>query len=148
MVVIQNIVNCNLFNKHKLIAAVEKFMHHLKVSDSELLIRIASVKEITSLNKKYRAKDKKTNVLAFVSDLPKEIKYNILGDIVICADVVAEEAIANDKSFTNHITHLALHGLLHLLGYDHKADIEAEKMQELEIALLQIVDIKNPYINL
>lgn len=148
MVVIQNVVNSNLFSEHKLISAIEKLMRHLQVSDSELLIRIVSIKEITSLNKKYRAKDKKTNVLAFVSDLPEEIEYKVLGDVVICADVVEEEALTSGKSFINHIIHLSLHGLLHLLGYDHIEDLEAEKMQELEIELLQIVGIKNPYLNL
>jgi len=145
LVVIQNIIDCVLLNEDKLIADVDKFMHELEVGECELLIRIVSTAEITNLNKKYRFRENVTNVLAFATDIPKEIDSNILGDVVICADIVEQEAKANNNSFTNHITHLALHGLLHILGYDHNDDDNAEKMQEIEINLLKMLGIQNPY---
>lgn len=144
MVVIQNIISCVLFDEAKLIANIDKFMHELGVQECELLIRIVSSLEITNLNKKYRFQEKTTNVLSFASDMPKEID-NTLGDVVICASVVEKEAKANNNSFFNHLTHLALHGLLHILDYDHEDDDSAQKMQEIEINLLKMVAITNPY---
>lgn len=113
--------------------------------DSELTIRIVDIAESQSLNKQYRGKDKPTNVLSFPFELPEGIELPLLGDLVICAAVVAEEALEQQKSPPNHWAHMVIHGILHLLGYDHIDDIDAEEMESLEITLLAQLDIANPY---
>jgi probable rRNA maturation factor len=84
-------------------------------------------------------------VLSFPSGVPAEIA-DILGDIVICLEVVEKEARQQNKAFEHHLTHILIHGFLHLLGYDHIKDDEAETMENLEIEILQELQINNPYI--
>ena len=93
MVVIQNIINDINIDEDKLGLVCQKFMSEAGIKESELLIRIVSPVEIQVLNKEYRAKNQVTNVLSFQSDIPEEIGEPILGDVVICADVVREEAL-------------------------------------------------------
>ena len=145
MVVIQNALNDSLIDEELLINNIEKLMHEFDVGDSELLIRIVSPFEIQSLNKEYRSKDKVTNVLSFASDIPQEVPEKILGDVVICAELISQEAIDSGKKFSDHITHLVIHGLLHILGYDHQNISDANKMESIEIDFLQKIGISNPY---
>jgi probable rRNA maturation factor len=98
------------------------------------------------LNNEYRGKNQVTNVLSFPSEIPVEIDEAILGDIVICVEVVREEAIVGDKAFADHLTHMVIHGILHLLGYDHDDLGAANKMESIEIEFLEKIGIKNPYI--
>lgn len=112
---------------------------------AELTIRIVSRSESRQLNRDYRGKDSATNVLSFPADLPQGIDLPLLGDIVVCAPLVAEEATRQGKSLSDHWAHLTVHGVLHLLGYDHQAEDEAEKMEALEISLLSGLGIDNPY---
>jgi probable rRNA maturation factor len=103
-----------------------------------------------SLNSNYRGKDKPTNVLSFPAEFPSELAEQVqsypLGDIVICAAVVEEEALDQGKELTAHWAHLTIHGLFHLLGYLHDQQSNAEEMEKLEINTLERLGIPNPYL--
>lgn len=103
-----------------------------------------------SLNRDYRGKDKATNVLSFPAEFPTELQGQVdnfpLGDIVICAIVVAEEAKTQEKQLSDHWAHLTVHGLFHLLGYQHDTENSAIEMEALEINTLEILGIPNPYL--
>ncbi len=122
-------------------AAIGERRDHAEVS-----VRITDADEITMLNRQYRGKDYATNVLSFPADLPPELKLPHLGDIAICADVVEREAREQNKSSEAHWAHMVIHGTLHLLGYDHVDDADAEIMEALEIEILRTLDFANPYI--
>lgn len=116
---------------------------------AQVTIRIVDETESQTLNKTYRDKDKSTNVLSFPMELPEELSQNLdipmQGDLVICAPVVEREAKEQNKSSESHWAHMVIHGMLHLQGYDHITDEEAEAMESLEINLLQQLGIDNPY---
>lgn len=112
---------------------------------AEVSLRIAGEDEIKMLNQRYRGKDYATNVLSFPADLPPELKLPHLGDIVICAAVVEREAVEQHKTSIAHWAHMTIHGTLHLLGYDHIDEADAEIMEALEIAILRELDFANPY---
>ncbi len=114
---------------------------------AEVCFRIVGKTEIQELNRVYRKQDKPTNVLSFPSELPDTIPQDItyLGDIVLCADVIHQEAFEQNKKPEDHWTHMTLHGLLHLLGYDHIQEEEAVIMETLEIELLAKLGVNNPY---
>jgi len=121
----------------------------------ELSVLLTNDSEIQSLNKDYRQKDTPTNILSFESGYPLEGTKNDanapehipLGDLVLSYDTLKKEAQAQNKTFQDHLTHLLIHGLLHLFGFDHENDQEAEKMECLEITILdKCFHIKNPYI--
>lgn len=111
--------------------------------DHAVCIRLCSAAESRLLNAEYRGKDKPTNVLSFTADLPAELE--ILGDLAICWDVVVDEARSQGKAIADHISHLVVHGLLHLLGYDHEQDDAAQNMEALEKRVLARLDIADPY---
>lgn len=114
---------------------------------SELSIVFSDDSHIRTLNASWRGKDKATNVLSFPAfPFPKGGKLPpMLGDIVLASETVAREAALEEKPFENHITHLVIHGLLHLLGYDHETDAEAEEMEAIERAALARLAIPDPY---
>ena len=145
MVVIQNIINDATVDEEKLKLTCQQFMQEFNVGDSELVVRLVSPVEIHVLNKEYRSKNQVTNVLSFSSDIPLEIGESILGDVVICVDVVREEAVLGGKVFSDHLSHMAIHGILHLLGYDHDDLPSANKMEGIEIEFLNKIGVKNPY---
>lgn len=116
-------------------------------SASEMTLRLVDEDEMISLNSTYRHKSGPTNVLSFPFDAPVKMRKKILGDIVICADVVNREALEQGKEVNAHWAHMVVHGVLHLLGYDHIEDDEAEVMEALEIALLARIGFNNPYEN-
>ena len=146
MVVIQNIINDSNVDEDSLSKVCQDFLNENALEDSELLIRLVSPVEIQVLNKEYRDKNQVTNVLSFQSDIPDEVEESILGDVVICVDVVREEALFGNKKFGDHLTHMAVHGILHLLGHDHEDIISANKMESIEIDFLGKLGISNPYI--
>ncbi|MEW6992479.1 rRNA maturation RNase YbeY [Colwelliaceae bacterium 6441] len=111
----------------------------------ELTIRIVSSEESQSLNHQYRDKNKATNVLSFPFEVPEGIELDLLGDLVICADVVELEAQQQQKQTLHHWAHMVIHGCLHLLGYDHINDDEANEMEALEVKLLATLAISDPY---
>ncbi|MFV3411938.1 rRNA maturation RNase YbeY [Pseudomonas nitroreducens] len=115
-------------------------------NDSELTIRLVDEAEGRELNKTWRHKDYATNVLSFPADVPDELlDIPLLGDLVICAPVVAREAAEQGKAAEAHWAHLVIHGCLHLLGYDHIEDEEAEEMEGLERELLAELGHPDPY---
>jgi probable rRNA maturation factor len=111
----------------------------------ELVIRIVDEAESRQLNRDYRGRDKSTNVLSFPFEAPPEVPVAHLGDLVICAPVVAREALAQDKPLAHHWAHMVVHGVLHLRGYDHLEDAEAEVMETRERELLAGLSIPDPY---
>ena len=115
------------------------------MKEAELTIRIVDEAESQQLNSDYRGKDKPTNVLSFPFEAPAEIEIPLLGDLVICAPVVELEAKQQNKSSQAHWAHMVVHGCLHLLGYDHIDDEEAEEMESLEIQLIEKLGYNNPY---
>jgi len=114
---------------------------------AECCVRIVSNTEIITLNKRYRQKDKPTNVLSFPAELPEglELDHELLGDIVIASNVVKQEAIEQSKSYKAHFTHMLVHGALHLLGFDHIKDQDAKIMEQQEINIMQELDFASPY---
>lgn len=116
-----------------------------RILRGDLAIRVVDTKEACSLNRHYRGKDHATNVLSFPADLPPEIKVPLLGDLVICAPVVAKEAAEQGKSLAAHYAHLTIHGVLHLLGLDHEDRREAEAMELIERELLADLGYADPY---
>lgn len=118
-----------------------------KLSDAELTIRIVDKAEIQTLNSTYRHKDKPTNVLSFPFETPPDVDIEtpILGDIVICAEVILEEARDQKKTLEAHWAHMIVHGILHLLGYDHENDADATIMENEEIEILKKLGFSNPY---
>lgn len=113
----------------------------------EVTIRLVDSEEIASLNKEFRKKDKPTNVLSFPSEIPDfvEISPKLLGDVIICPDVLIKEAKEQHKTYDNHFAHITIHGILHLLGFDHIKPEDAVIMEAIEIELLQTLGINNPY---
>jgi probable rRNA maturation factor len=127
---------------------VRRWVQHVlreRMANAELSIRIVDTAEITALNSRYRHKDGPTNVLSFPYEAMPGIESRLLGDIVICAPVVMAEAIAQGKTPEAHWAHMVVHGLLHLLGYDHAHDLEADEMEEIETALLAGLGYPDPY---
>lgn len=112
---------------------------------AELVIRIVDREESRLLNSRYRGKDRPTNVLSFPYDGPPEVETGLLGDLVICGPLVAEEAQAQGKPLAMHWAHLVVHGVLHLLGHDHLNDREAVEMEGLEVEILAHQGIPDPY---
>ena len=113
---------------------------------AELSIRLVDADEGRSLNRSFRQKDYATNVLSFPAELPPGLALPLLGDIVLCAPVVAREAAEQGKPLRHHYAHLTVHGVLHLLGMDHMVPAEAEVMESAEIAILAGLDIPDPYL--
>ncbi|WP_254461062.1 rRNA maturation RNase YbeY [Xanthomonas sacchari] len=120
-----------------------------RIREADLAIRLVDDREGRALNQHYRGKDYPTNVLSFPAELPeglpKGVKLPLLGDLVICAPVVAREAAEQDKPLNAHYAHLTVHGVLHLLGWDHEDDKEAEAMEQLERDILADLGVSDPY---
>lgn len=113
-------------------------------------IRFVESQESCELNGHYRGNRSATNVLSFPASFPtafsKQIEHIPLGDIVICPEVLEKEAATQDKTLQAHWAHLTIHGLLHLLGYDHESEESAEIMEGLEISTLESLGFPNPYL--
>ncbi|MCQ8106014.1 rRNA maturation RNase YbeY [Methylomonas sp. SURF-2] len=113
--------------------------------DSEIVIRLVDDAESADLNLRYRHKAGPTNILSFPFEAPAGMASELLGDLVICAPLIAREARQQHKQPADHWAHITMHGILHLLGYDHIEEDEAEEMEALEIRLLKQLNIANPY---
>jgi len=117
------------------------------LEETEVSVRLVDSAEMSRLNETYRGKAGPTNVLSFPADLPEGLALPLLGDIVICAPVVRAEAATQGKSLNAHWAHMAVHGTLHLLGYDHNTEEEAATMEALESAILERLEYPCPYQN-
>jgi len=113
--------------------------------EAEIVIRVADEAESAELNGQYRGKVGPTNVLSFPFEAPPGMASDILGDLLICAPVVEREAREQGKSLQAHWAHMVVHGVLHLQGYDHLSDGEAEAMEAEETAILGRLGFANPY---
>ena len=114
-------------------------------NDATITLRFVGQAEGKKLNSTYRQKDYATNVLTFPYDSSPE-SSEVIADIVICLPVVEKEAKEQKKEFLQHLTHLIVHGTLHAQGFDHEDEVEAEGMEELEIAILRKLKQGNPYV--
>lgn len=112
---------------------------------AELTVRIVDEVEIEQLNQQYRHKEGATNVLSFPFEADVQLEVPLLGDIVICAPVVAREATEQHKDCMSHWAHMLIHGTLHLLGFDHVNAVDADAMEQTEIQLMQQLGFSNPY---
>lgn len=115
--------------------------------ETEMTIRIVDEEESQTLNREYRGKDYPTNVLSFPFEVPEGIELPLLGDLVICCQVMEREAKEQQISLASHWAHLAVHGTLHLLGYDHIEEAEAEEMEGLETQIMQKLGFEDPYLS-
>ena len=113
----------------------------------EMTVRIVDEAESHALNLNYRGKDRPTNVLSFPFECPDEVELPLLGDLVICRQVVEREAQEQDKPVMAHWAHMVVHGSLHLLGYDHIEDDEAEEMESLETQIMTELGFADPYLS-
>ena len=114
--------------------------------EQELTIRIVDNDESQNLNYSYRNKNKPTNVLSFPYEQNPGIHVPLLGDLVVCAPIVIQEAAEQEKPLESHWAHMVLHGVLHLLGYDHIQPEDAEEMEQLEVTLMAKLGYANPYL--
>lgn len=108
----------------------------------EVSVLLCDDARIQELNKKYRQKDKPTNVLSFPQE---DLHFGHLGDVILSFDTIEKEAREQKKTFSDHVTHLVVHGVLHLLGYDHEEEGEAQRMESQEVVLLEAMGVENPY---
>ena len=115
--------------------------------EMEMTVRIVDEAESHALNLNYRGKDRPTNVLSFPFECPDEVELPLLGDLVICRQVVEREAQEQDKPVIAHWAHMVVHGSLHLLGYDHIEDDEAEEMESLETQIMTGLGFADPYLS-
>ncbi|MEK0160981.1 rRNA maturation RNase YbeY [Pseudoalteromonas piscicida] len=113
--------------------------------EAELTIRIADEHESQELNSQYRGKDKPTNVLSFPFDAPPGIELPLIGDLIICPQVVYQESVEQEKTFHDHFAHMVIHGCLHLLGFDHINEQDAVEMETIEKQILASLNIADPY---
>ena len=136
-------------SEQQIVDWAELTLNHQNLNCAELTIRIVDAQEMSELNGQYRKKDGPTNVLSFPCELPRDIillmDYPLLGDIIICPDVLLKEALEQGKILESHWAHIIIHGILHLLGFDHIQPDEEKIMQSIEIEILQQLKIANPY---
>ena len=145
MIDIQKISNLNSLPENDSIIKWAKKALDKKYKGAEIVIRIVDVDESRELNKIWCKKNYATNVLSF--PISKSIKQapNLLGDVVICANIVVTEANEQNKNIDEHYAHLIIHGVLHLQGYDHQSKDEANAMESKEINILNNLGYNNPY---
>lgn len=145
-------IDIEINSQHPLIPSQENcetwitaVLQHQKLNNAEVSLYIVDEDEGRQINRDYRGKDYATNVLSFPADIPEEVGVPLLGDLVICAPVIEREAKEQNKDINAHWAHMLVHGSLHLLGYDHLEDAEADLMEELETHLLQQLGFPPPY---
>lgn len=116
-----------------------------RILRADVCLRLVDEREGRSLNRHYRGKNYATNVLSFPAEIPENVKLPLLGDIVLCAPVIAREAREQHKPLNAHYAHLTVHGILHLLGFDHDDEREAEIMETIERGVLATLGLPDPY---
>ena len=131
--------------RHKLNKAFEVISDEENLSDNTINIRIVNDKEMVDLNKQFRRKNSSTNVLSFINHDVSKSMTGDLGDIAINYDFIKRESKELGKTFDDHIIHMLIHGIYHILGLDHENDEMAKAMEQKEVALLNKLNIRNPY---
>jgi len=126
-------------------AQFQTWVDTVLTDDNEIVIRLVDTAESATLNQRYRHKKGATNILSFPFDAPEIIASALLGDLIICAPLVEQQAQQQQKPLLHHWAHIVIHGVLHLLGYNHENDAEAYVMESKEIDLLKKLSIHNPY---
>lgn len=126
-------------------ACVEAVLNRQGGDRNEVAVRFVDETEMKEINLRYRGKDASTNVLSFEFEDPPEVATQILGDIIICPDVVLREAAEQGKRSDAHYAHLVVHGALHLCGYDHEESSQAAEMERIEVEILETLGFANPY---
>lgn len=116
-----------------------------EVITREVTIRVVDKREMQAANNEWRQKNRPTNVLSFPADFPPETGIDYLGDIMICAEVLLEESVQQKKSLDAHWAHIVIHGMLHLLGFDHLDEQGAVEMESIEVEILRSFGYNNPY---
>ena len=145
------VIDLQIASRSDLLPSQEQLQHWAEAAvgpfrdEAEISLRIVDNEEGAELNQHWRQKEGATNVLSFPSELPPELELPLLGDLVICAPVVEREAMEQKKSLNAHWAHMVVHGSLHLLGYDHIDDNEAEEMEAMEIDIIQRLGFPDPY---
>lgn len=144
---IQNVTNQELPVSDEQLTQWASLTIATEMPQAELTLRFVDIATITELNSTYRNKPQATNVLAFPTELPEEVLLDcrLLGDIIICPEVLLTESASLNKPLKSHWAHIVIHGVLHLLGYDHIDPQDAELMQGHEITLLAKLGYANPY---
>ncbi len=146
-----NYLDFQVVSQSKSIPSIDQFQSWIDVvlndesRDSEIVVRIIDEAEMTQFNEQYRDKQGPTNILSFPFDVPEGIESDLLGDLLICAPIIEKESLQQNKIVDHHWAHMIVHGVLHLLGYDHIDKCDAEEMEALEIKILRKIKIKNPY---
>ena len=130
---------------HRIGICLRAALEHLHTGASGVSVKVVTEAEMAELNNKYRHRPRPTNVLAFQAGIDGDEGRLFLGDIVICNQVVLEESRVHGKSFPDHFSHLLVHGLLHLLGYDHQEESQRMEMENLEVTILRQQGIDHPY---
>lgn len=146
------LLDLDIASKSTSIPSEQDFLYWVKTAlqghkqpSTEISIRIVDRDESQSLNHQYRGKNKPTNVLSFAADFPEGTDISFMGDLVICAPVVEQEAEEQNKTLSAHWAHMVIHGCLHLLGYDHVEEHEAEQMEKQESLYLAQLGFPCPY---
>ena len=134
-----------VFNSYDLENWFRLTIDEIRTSEGSVSIKFLGKKEMQSMNKKFRSKDTPTNVLAFPIDNSLDLDTDSLGDIAICHEVVLKEAKEQNKEVRDHMAHIFIHGVLHLLGHDHHQEAQAEIMENLERSILAKIGVADPY---
>ena len=132
---------------HQLESWASTVFEHENLSEAEITLRLVDEAEMQDLNARYRGKDAPTNVLSFPANVPAEValELSFLGDIILCVQVINQEAQAQAKPLWSHWAHMVVHGVLHLLGYDHVNEQDAVIMEKKEILILNALGFADPY---
>ena len=138
-------VNTEGFSSYDLENWFRLTIDEIKTSEGSVSIKFLGKEEMQLMNKKFRSADRPTNVLAFPIDNRLELETDSLGDIAICHEVVLKEAKEQNKKVSDHMAHIFIHGVLHLLGHDHHQEVQAETMENLERKILSKIGVADPY---
>ena len=133
------------FNSYDLENWFRLTIDEIRTSEGSVSIKFLGKEEMQLMNKKFRSADRPTNVLAFPIDNRLELETDSLGDIAICHEVVLKEAKEQNKKVSDHMAHIFIHGVLHLLGHDHQKEVQAETMENLERRILSKIGVADPY---
>lgn len=138
-------VNTEDFSSYDLENWFRLTIDEIRTLEGSVSIKFLGKEEMQLMNKKFRSADHPTNVLAFPIDNRLELETDSLGDIAICHEVVLKEAKEQNKKVTDHMAHIFIHGVLHLLGHDHHQEVQAETMENLERKILSKIGVADPY---